>query len=971
MKTYSRIFFAAVAAAFGLASCAQEELAPAEKPQGSLVTVHFGAESQIATTKATLTTDDEQTFNSAWENGDVLSVEYSYNYGEPATATAEWKGSNFEAQLAGETGPWMYDAVYPVPDSEKKADFGSSRKQNGNLYNSKYDFMYGSATAENAAAGKTDDGKDIVFNMNRQTAIAYFHLTGTLDEDVVSAKLSVEGEIACLATSSAKLDDYSKGYKFDETESNALKEITITFDDGTAPKASDFKLWFNVLPTIYSKMTLTVETAAHTLTISRTADDMYEAGKLYKVVKEIPAEKWVAKTTPAPSSKYVLYEDELTDGDYIIAYNGKAMKAEVSSNRFAYSTVTASEDAIETEDKTIIWHISQSGDYWTIYNDGENKYAASTGAKSKAQLLADGTDDKSLWTVSKMDKESTFEFVNKANTANEVNANLRCNGTYGFACYAEATGGALSLYKREGTAVKKYNVTCSEVEGGVLSASPVKAVEGAEITLTATPDEGYEFSNDWTVKGADNSEITVTDGKFTMPAKDVTVSGSFKKISYTITKETAENGTFTVKIGDTEVETATKGEKVTLEATPADGYICDSWTVKDASGNSVKVSNNAFWMPASNVTVSVSFSLKHEDVKYAHAGTAEDPYSVSDVIKLIGTLGTSASDVVYARGKITKIDEVSISYKNATYYIGDDSTKETVQVFRGKYINGADFTSTDQIQVGDEVVIKGKVKDYNGTNEFDAGSQIVSLFRKTLSIDKASKTWASTATDAFVVKVTVNEGGDWTVSPTELSWATVAVDKTAGTITVTPNGENTSETANEAVLTVTHASDATLTKTITLKQNAAGSAVETKNGKITFGSAEGSINANEATVTGTDATGTKWTITTVGTKSFTPNPSYSQLGASKKPATSITIVGQNASAKKIESVSVKFGGFNDTAGTITIKVGDTQVGSGKLDAAKDVIVKSTSAVDGNTITISVTSISKGVKLYSIEYTYTE
>ena len=93
----------------------------------------------------------------------------------------------------------------------------------------------------------------------------------------------------------------------------------------------------------------------------------------------------------------------------------------------------------------------------------------------------------------------------------------------------------------------------------------------------------------------------------------------------------------------------------------------------------------------------------------------------------------------------------------------------------------------------------------------------------TLSVDKTSKTWAADAMDAFVVKVTVNsEGGDWMVTPETLSWATVAVDKAAGTITVTPNGANTAETANEAKLTVAHASDASLTKEITLKQNAAG-----------------------------------------------------------------------------------------------------------------------------------------------------
>lgn len=94
-----------------------------------------------------------------------------------------------------------------------------------------------------------------------------------------------------------------------------------------------------------------------------------------------------------------------------------------------------------------------------------------------------------------------------------------------------------------------------------------------------------------------------------------------------------------------------------------------------------------------------------------------------------------------------------------------------------------------------------------------------------LSVDQTSKVWAADATDAFVVKVAVNsEGGDWNVTPETLSWATIAVDKTAGTITVTPNGANETKTANEATLTVTHASDASLTKKISLKQGGKGSA---------------------------------------------------------------------------------------------------------------------------------------------------
>ena len=324
MKHYTKLFFAAAVAALGLASCAKE-VAPVETPKDNLVTVHFGATAGIeGATKATLTTEDELTFTSAWENKDALSVKYSFDYGTPKETTATWSSdkSCFEAQIGGGNGIWIYDALYPTP---KEVSFGSERTQNGNNYNSNYDLMKGSATAEGADAGKTADGKDIVFEMTRQTAIAYFHLTSDLDEEVVSAKLSVEGDGAYLSTSEVKAnEEYAQGYAFTETEGVASKEINLTFT-GEAPRSSNFKLWFNVLPTIYDKMTLTVETTNNTLTISRKAKDkdgdLYEAGKLYKVVKEIPAEKWVKKGGETPDTKdFVLVTSAQSDwsGSYLL-----------------------------------------------------------------------------------------------------------------------------------------------------------------------------------------------------------------------------------------------------------------------------------------------------------------------------------------------------------------------------------------------------------------------------------------------------------------------------------------------------------------------------------------------------------------------------------------------------------------------------------------------------------------------------
>ena len=142
-------------------------------------------------------------------------------------------------------------------------------------------------------------------------------------------------------------------------------------------------------------------------------------------------------------------------------------------------------------------------------------------------------------------------------------------------------------------------------------------------------------------------------------------------------------------------------------------------------------------------------------------------------------------------------------------------------------------------------------------------------------------------------------------------------------------------------------------------------------GIINFGSANGSTNINSASVTGSDSRSKTWTITTEGTTSFTPNADYAQIGSSKKPATSITFTTSLSEEMSITAFSAKFGGFSGTAGSVTLKVGDSSVGTGSLNATNDVTVSSTQSATGKVLTVTVTGISKGVKCYNISYTCAE
>ena len=144
---------------------------------------------------------------------------------------------------------------------------------------------------------------------------------------------------------------------------------------------------------------------------------------------------------------------------------------------------------------------------------------------------------------------------------------------------------------------------------------------------------------------------------------------------------------------------------------------------------------------------------------------------------------------------------------------------------------------------------------------------------------------------------------------------------------------------------------------------------------INFGSGTGDVKISGTTVSTTDAYGTTWSIeTTTDNESFTQNANYSQIGASKKPATTITLTGTIVKACTINSISSKWGGFSGTAGNIEISVNGSSYATGKLNTTNDVTVSATQDVIvavGDKIVITVTDIAKGVKLYSLSYSYTE
>lgn len=112
-------------------------------------------------------------------------------------------------------------------------------------------------------------------------------------------------------------------------------------------------------------------------------------------------------------------------------------------------------------------------------------------------------------------------------------------------------------------------------------------------------------------------------------------------------------------------------------------------------------------------------------------GSESNPYTVTEAIALIKA-GTAPSTAVCVKGKITAVTFFNATYSSLSYNIADEGFSDVIEVYSGKGKDGANFSSKDDLKVGQTVVVKGIVKAFtknDGTivNEIDKNSTIISI----------------------------------------------------------------------------------------------------------------------------------------------------------------------------------------------------------------------------------------------------
>jgi len=233
---------------------------------------------------------------------------------------------------------------------------------------------------------------------------------------------------------------------------------------------------------------------------------------------------------------------------------------------------------------------------------------------------------------------------------------------------------------------KSYNVTVDSSSNGsaaamVNGAQVTKAFVGNTVTVKTIPATGFMLDYIRVTYNDYKDSVAVYNNSFVMPDCDVAITAVFEKdptydptLGHAIYTDVS-NGTVKTYIGNTEVENAHKGDRVTIEVTPNTNYTLESLAVYyDSFKKSAEVDNGSFTMPDGPVTIVATIKP-----------TSSAAFAITKVDTADGVFGVYANDTDVSEAKVGTRLTVKGTPKSAAYWYivtvtktGDSSTSVPV-----------------------------------------------------------------------------------------------------------------------------------------------------------------------------------------------------------------------------------------------------------------------------------------------------
>ncbi|MBL6665770.1 MAG: hypothetical protein ISP66_02055 [Flavobacteriaceae bacterium] len=458
----------------------------------------------------------------------------------------------------------------------------------------------------------------------------------------------------------------------------------------------------------------------------------------------------------------------------------------------------------------------------------------------------------------------------------------------------------------------KYTVSVSASEGGSVNTTGGQYNENTSVSISATPDQGYEFSG-WigTALSGSNISVNVTSNQ--------TITANFIRSIYTLTVDTVGNGEVTQQLinsgrGTEEYES---GNTIRLSATPESDFLFYNWGYLRNNTNENNYENPLEVKMDRSKTVTATFEQKLPIInpdntdknntvgkwKIRKKGPGTKRFSdravnceVNEIIIRSDNSFTIITETSTITGQYTIDSDTSISLNQGGKTIGSLTELVLTENFISFNIN--------LIEVCDEQLEADKDPTYDEATDPIAPSN-TGTTSSTGGENNSETTTSTTSSDTSNTGTTTSTSGNG--------------GSNAGTTSST-GGENNSETT-----TSTTSSDTTNTGTTTSTSGNGGSNTGTtsstggENNSETTTSTTSSDTTNTGTTTSTSGNGgsnTGTTSSTGGGGNNSGNTSSTSANISQEPLSfniQVLLFENNSSDYRVLLNEDRLGGLNGDA----------------------------------------------------------
>lgn len=755
MKRIVKSFAIAAVSALAFISCSQEQN-PVSKDNG----IHFTIRtSENPLVKSFIESNLDGTYTPKWSKGDELAMFVgAINDNSKPTATltnSNEKGltAKFDGQVTGIEGNGTFKSFAPARAFAKGYSNGNvgitlaeTQKPSSLTIDEACDILVAKETSYMADATGKVEIVDLFFK--RMFSVVKVALTGP--ESLKGQKISKfsltapEGTVltgrAAIDLTTATIDKWN----IDKNSVTATYEADAPVFGGAS--GLENAVWLVVNPcTVASgaKVVFAGETANYTFSkeVTLSKDLTFPASQL-AVINLTLAEENCTKKAAASWIATDLADITATDEVVITMAKGEsvyALSAETdakSNNPQAVLVTVKNGELTAAPADNLVWNIANDKGNLTIYPNGQTdkwlfavsgdtkvkvgnsttnkiftldattKYLKNTGANRYLGVY-NNADWRCYTSTSTNIGGQTLCFYVKGTpkTAIETPANLQVSAAKVVSW--DAVSGAASYNVTIGT--KTYTSNTNSYDAAAI------ADDYYDVAVVAVPSDKENYKN--------SAAATLTGVKFGTPTlatptlKEGVIDGASISVSWSVDERATAGYNCELFKGGVKV-----GESKTVKAGAVTFTGLDAETAYVVKVNAIAVEGAKAYAASPVATLDVTTKAASAT---ANDGSLERPYTAAEAIAAIDANNIDLTGK-HVKGVVTEVVSHNTSYGSMVYII--KSGEKTLKIFNGYDFGQTKFLGTDDLKVGDEVVVFGDLIKYNNTTyELNTNNYLISI----------------------------------------------------------------------------------------------------------------------------------------------------------------------------------------------------------------------------------------------------